>query len=60
MCICIYLAVPCLFSCEGFPLVSASGGYSLVAELRLLVAVTHLGADTRSGALGPVVVAPGL
>ena len=41
----LFLAVLGLFCCVGFSLVAASGGYSLVAVLRLLIAVASLVAE---------------
>ena len=41
----LFLAVLGLFCCVGFSLVAASGGYSPVAVLRLLIAVASLVAE---------------
>ena len=45
LCIYLFLAMLGLHCCSGFSLVVASGGYPLVAVLRLLIAVAFLVAE---------------
>ena len=54
------LAVVGLHCCRGFSLAAASGGYSLFAVLRLLIAVAFLGEHRLQGTWAAVVSAPRL